>query len=296
VVSLAGTEVFGGETYWRTRNGEYVAARFVDRYLGSAFEGVQLGPQTGLTLPLAFAVSHKNRGLDAVVVRAAPGGAGGPLRKLARREPVAVLGYSDDGAFVRIAEAEWVARADLRIAALSGPPTSDVLDERWLDVDLENQVAVLYDGVVPVYATLVSTGNAKHRTPTGVFRVNRKKARTTMRSEPGAEEAYMVENVPWTLYFYEGFAVHGAFWHDGFGRVRSHGCVNMAPADAHYVYAQLGPEIPPGWNEVVAGESAQGALIRVRSRRDPLPAFRGVAATLEREYRAAAREPVVATR
>ena len=88
VVSLSAVEEFNGVTYWRTQSGEYVAAKFVDRYAGSDFEGVELGPQTGLTLPLAFAMSTKNRGADAVVVRAEPNPKANGVRELSRRQPV----------------------------------------------------------------------------------------------------------------------------------------------------------------------------------------------------------------
>ena len=108
-------------------------------------------------------------------------------------------------------------------------------------MDLSEQVVVAYDGDKPIYATLTSTGRRGHRTPTGIYRVVRKKARTTMTSDEGDREIYRVANVPWTLFFHKGYAVHGTYWHDGFGSPRSHGCINMSPADAKFVYEFLGP-------------------------------------------------------
>ena len=50
-----------------------------------------------------------------------------------------------------------------------------------------------------------------------------------MRSSPEEENTYVVERVPWTLFFHAGYAVHGTYWHDQFGRPKSHGCINLSP-------------------------------------------------------------------
>ena len=63
-------------------------------------------------------------------------------------------------------------------------------------------------------------------------------------------DRYSIEDVPWTQYFEEGFALHTAFWHTQFGLPRSHGCVNMTPDDAHYVFARTWPQLPSGWHGV----------------------------------------------
>jgi lipoprotein-anchoring transpeptidase ErfK/SrfK len=70
--------------------------------------------------------------------------------------------------------------------------------------------------------------------------------------------------VPWVLFFHKAFGFHGAFWHNDFGRVRSHGCVNLAPRDAAWLYAWAGPEMPVGWSAVLPSPSHPGTLVRVR--------------------------------
>ena len=47
---------------------------------------------------------------------------------------------------------------------------------------------------------------------------------------------YYLEDVPWILYFDKSRALHGAYWHNGYGYPRSHGCVNLSPADAQWLY------------------------------------------------------------
>ena len=59
---------------------------------------------------------------------------------------------------------------------------------------------------------------------------------------------YSVQEVPWTMYFHGAYALHGAYWHDVFGRPRSHGCVNIPPADARWLFHWAKPALPEGWS------------------------------------------------
>ncbi len=47
---------------------------------------------------------------------------------------------------------------------------------------------------------------------------------------------YYLEDVPWILYYDQSRAIHGSYWHNGYGYPRSHGCVNMSPFDSHWIY------------------------------------------------------------
>ena len=62
---------------------------------------------------------------------------------------------------------------------------------------------------------------------------------------------YAIEDVPYVQYFAKGVGLHGAFWHRGFGHVRSHGCVNLAPLDAQRLFAFTSPHLPAGWTAVL---------------------------------------------
>jgi hypothetical protein len=147
----------------------------------------------------------------------------------------------------------------------------------WLDIDLDAQILVAYEGSTPTYATLVSTGRILHRTPTGVFRITRKLAERTMKSMADSDDLYTVDSVPWTAYFATGYALHAAFWHDGFGTPRSHGCINLAPIDARRLYAWMAPSVAPGWVEVFGHAEQPGSVVRIRSQRDPVPTVQGYA-------------------
>lgn len=104
-------------------------------------------------------------------------------------------------------------------------------DERWIDVDLSDQMVYAYQGSTVVNSFLVSTGTYLHPTVTGQYRIYMKYYSTTM-SGPG----YYLTNVPYTMYFYYGYSFHGTYWHHNFGTPMSHGCINMYTPDAEWLF------------------------------------------------------------
>ncbi len=130
--------------------------------------------------------------------------------------------------------------------------------EKWIDVNVTKQTLVLYEGEKPVYATLISTGEAgledpKHTTATkrGIFRIHTKHITATMSSDEVGEE-FELRDVPYVQYFdKEGYAMHGAYWHDRFGVPKSHGCINLAPEDARRIFYWTEPQVPIGWHGVL---------------------------------------------
>jgi hypothetical protein len=126
--------------------------------------------------------------------------------------------------------------------------------EHWIDVSIANQTLVAYEGMTPVYATLVSTGEAglddpetTKSTVTGEFRIFAKHLTTTMSSEVVGEE-FQLKDIPYVQYFQEGYALHAAYWHDDFGIPRSHGCINLAPEDARWLFDWTEPRVPQRWH------------------------------------------------
>ena len=111
---------------------------------------------------------------------------------------------------------------------------------RWIDIDLSAQRLTAYEGNTPVRSTPVSTGLSRTPTPTGQYRVYVKYASTLM-SGPG----YYLPNVPYTMFFYRGYSIHGTYWHSNFGRPMSHGCVNLPTSEAQWLYnwASVGTQV-----------------------------------------------------
>ncbi len=152
-----------------------------------------------------------------------------------------------------------------------GPALAEVGDDEiWIDVELGQQTLALMRGQSPVWLTLMSSGAHGANTPTGIFRVQEKLAVATMRSAPRAAKPYFVEGVPWVQYFHGRYAIHTAYWHDGFGKRRSHGCINLSPRDGATLFAMTTPDLPLGWTSVRDPDPESGTLVRVRQAQ-PVP-------------------------
>lgn len=106
--------------------------------------------------------------------------------------------------------------------------------EKHIFVDLSTQTLVAYEGTKEILKTYVATGKWSP-TPTGNFHIWTKLRATRMAGGEGAA-AYDLPNVPWVMYFYRDYGLHGAYWHDNFGHMMSHGCINLRPVDAKVLY------------------------------------------------------------
>jgi LysM repeat protein len=123
-------------------------------------------------------------------------------------------------------------------------PSTGPTAGRWIDVDLSSQRLTAYQGNSPVFSALISSGLSRTPTVIGRFKVQTKLRSTRMRG-PG----YDLPGVPYTMYFYKGYAIHGTYWHNNFGHPMSHGCVNMRTADAGWLFnwASVGTPVVTHW-------------------------------------------------
>lgn len=130
---------------------------------------------------------------------------------------------------------QWVEqRLVARILPVEKPAEVDT--ERWISVDLYEQVVIAYEDNNPVFATLASSGLSEWATNEGLFHIYVRHERTRMSGAEGQADFYYLEEVPWTMYFDEDIGLHGTYWHDGFGYRHSHGCVNLSITDAYWLY------------------------------------------------------------
>ncbi|MCB8945295.1 MAG: L,D-transpeptidase family protein [Ardenticatenaceae bacterium] len=123
--------------------------------------------------------------------------------------------------------------------SVRGRPLGVGPNERWIDVDLTTQTLVAYEGNESIFETLISSGTWEHPTVTGQFRIWLKYEAQTMDGSLLGYDYYL-ENVPYVMYFYNDYALHGTFWHSNFGTPMSHGCVNMETSDAQWVFSWAG--------------------------------------------------------
>ena len=115
--------------------------------------------------------------------------------------------------------------------AVGGPYPEKGNGKRWIDVNLSEQRVYAYEGDIIVNAFIVSTGTARTPTVTGKYKIWIKLKSTTM-----SGQGYHLTNVPYTMYFYKGYGLHGTYWHNNFGTPMSHGCVNLSIPDAQWLY------------------------------------------------------------
>ena len=112
--------------------------------------------------------------------------------------------------------------------------------ELWIEVNLSSQYMIVWNGSIDIGETYVSTGRPGFDTPTGTFYINSKLDSQTMEGVLGGEY-YNVPDVPWVMYFTDlGHAIHGTYWHENFGAVMSHGCINLPMDFAAWLYGIAG--------------------------------------------------------
>jgi lipoprotein-anchoring transpeptidase ErfK/SrfK len=104
-------------------------------------------------------------------------------------------------------------------------------NEFWIEVDLSSQRMITYRGDQVLNTFTVSTGKSSTPTVTGSFQIYIKLSSQTMRG-PG----YVQPDVPYVMYFYKDYSIHGTYWHNKFGTAVSHGCVNLPTGNASWVY------------------------------------------------------------
>lgn len=197
--------------------------------------------------------------------------------ELRRRVPLLESEGGQQPTWWRIGDDAWVDAGELNEVHVLEPPegvltdtrTSSTGNDQWIDVDVGEQVLVAYRGTRPEFATLIASGRSSP-TPLGNYPVWAKVASMDMSSQDYEDRPYMVQGVPWVLLFQGHNALHGAYWHDRFGNRKSHGCVNLAPHDARWVFEWAGPSMSPGWTGFLPHDLHRSIVVHVRdSSREP---------------------------
>lgn len=252
--SFLHTFLFEGRRYGITTDLRVMPTDRLRPIQGSDFKGVELGKD--IDFPFAFvrregAKFWQRSGATIVDAGAAP--YWGAFRLSGKQQ------FFDKRLHFETVDGKWLSDRDAsRLDPAKRMPAWGKNGEKWIDVNLTKQTIVLYEGTKPVYATLMSSGEAgledpKHTTATkrGIFRIHTKHVTATMASAEIGEE-FELRDVPYVQYFdKEGYALHGAYWHDRFGTPKSHGCLNLTPEDARRVFYWTEPQVPVGWHGVL---------------------------------------------
>jgi lipoprotein-anchoring transpeptidase ErfK/SrfK len=260
---------WNGRKWYRTTKGLVAPKERFTVTEGAPFHGVSLGAEWQLPIAWVYGIGRKDRpkySIDIEKKKSSPKGT------VARQEAIGLTGERTELAgktYLQTSDGFWMDATHIRVAEPRPMPKDLDPKERWIDVDLSSQTLVAYVGTRPVYATLVSSGRESddpkkdHRTPVGEWRIREKHVTTTMDGDGTAagDLPYSIEDVPYAMYYHRSYALHAAFWHRNFGVRMSHGCVNLAPLDAKYLFFFSTPHARTGWNGAWPSPEEQGSRV-----------------------------------
>lgn len=154
-------------------------------------------------------------------------------------------------------QSDFIARAKENVLAASA-------QEKWIEVDLSDQKLYAWEGNQKVFEFVVSSGKPWTPTIEGEYRIWIKLRYHTMEDGSKARgDYYRLPNVPYVMYFYRGYGIHGTYWHNNFGRPMSHGCVNLRISDAEKLFWWTDPNLPAGKSVVLSSAENPGTRIVV---------------------------------
>jgi lipoprotein-anchoring transpeptidase ErfK/SrfK len=234
---LSGTAnvVVDGISYFESRSGYFVPMENV-KALPPPIDTLSIPISPGGDAPAAIAVG------EALQVVDAPSEAAPQIETLERWQPIrASSPLQQIGDFVRLPEGGYVKADQLSWIRPAPRPKRLAENEKWLAVDIEEQLLQVFEGDRLIRIIPCSTG-IKGNTHKGRYAIQKKLRQQTMRLRMGRQR---VEDVQWVMYYDrdKSIAIHSAYWHREFGTPKSHGCVNLPTEDARWVYEWSEPKV-----------------------------------------------------
>jgi lipoprotein-anchoring transpeptidase ErfK/SrfK len=138
-------------------------------------------------------------------------------------------------------------------------PISPKVTHKRIEVDLKNQMMTAFEGQTAVHSSRIASGKGQFFTPKGTHSVIFKQPTARMLGGVDAD-AYDFPGVPFPTFFtLRGAAFHGAYWHNDFGVKRSHGCLNVPPQTAMWIWRWTTPiaQYAADQTFAIAGQSTQ---------------------------------------
>lgn len=173
-----------------------------------------------------------------------------------------IINYPKTSLVYSFEQSKKLAEENLKNQAVLGT-TNEAGQENWIDVSLSEQRLRAYEGDRVVIEFPISSGKWAP-TPTGTFSIWHKTRSQSMVG--GSRELgtyYNLPNVPSNMFFYQGYAIHGAYWHNNFGHPMSHGCVNSPLANVAQLFEWTGPVLSPGANSAHATADNPGTRVYI---------------------------------
>ncbi len=192
---------------------------------------------------------------------------GDPTTSCCKLEEISQTGDFDENAYMAIFNSQVISYPKTSLAysfhetVLGTTNAQD--EEKWIEVSLSEQKTKAWEGSKLVMEFPISSGKWAP-TPKGTFHIWYKTRNQKMSG--GSKELgtyYYLPNVPHNMFFYQGYALHGAYWHNNFGQPMSHGCVNAPLASAAQIFDWAGPVLSPGQNAIRATAENPGTRVLV---------------------------------
>jgi lipoprotein-anchoring transpeptidase ErfK/SrfK len=283
---LSFTKAFAaeGRTFLLSADHSIVPADRVRIFKPSSFHGTRLGGDVQLPLAWMRATAkpqHRRSAAGAFEMTGGTWPAKGFVRLTGvsadegRTHYLETMDHDDTGATL------WIAEKDATVVEAAKRPANGVKPgQKWIVVSITNGTLVAYEGMTPVFATLMSPGRGgvpikghdnvqDSTTPLGTYNITFKDKVSTMSPDkPGEPRTQWIADVPHTQYFDPPFALHAAYWHDRFGEPTSAGCINVSPLDAELLFQWSDPPVPEEWQGATgAGAPENGPMTAIVIRR-----------------------------
>jgi len=270
-VAVDKTFKWDGRTWYKTTKGLITPADRFWATAGADFHGTEIDGQN-VRLPIAWVMgvneSAPTYDIDTKDDKVTAKGSKKRFEMVQLRYRYHQVGKVE---YFQTKEGEWIRDRFVRMTTPGTRPAEVGEHERWIDVDISEQTLVVFEGDRPVYATLISSGKESkdkskdHSTPRGMWRIREKHVASTMDGDGSAagDLPYSIEDVPYIMYFHKSYATHGAFWHRNYGMQMSHGCINLAPLDAKWLFFYADPKVPEGFHGNWSTETDQGSMVVV---------------------------------
>jgi lipoprotein-anchoring transpeptidase ErfK/SrfK len=228
-VAYTTTETRDGRTfYYDPVNYGWLDGADLQALAPSSFSGILLTRAVSFRFGWVLADSHS--------VNAA----GTPIQEYARYQVVhEVPAVTQNPGYIAVGADEWLPEQDVALVDPQVPADAGENTCRFIYTDLATQTLTVYDACKLVFATLISSG-VNSWTFEGRFAILYKEPYTTINSPDWSTSEYYIQGVPYFMTYSGDFGFHGSYWDDAFGSAVSHGCINLSPADAKWLYDWAG--------------------------------------------------------
>ena len=218
--------------YYQIATNEWISAQFIKKVAIPSFQGFVF--TSNPTIPFGWA-------MDMFTSRTSPNASSMETGKVYYKYNILRIYDTqvvEGTEWVMIGVDEWIPASYMARVLPNYTKPEGVTGERWIEINLQEQVLLVYDSGNLLFATLISSGSPPFYTQPGVFQIYKMLVNDRMSGafEADKSDYYYLEDVPYIMYYDQLRALHGAYWNNYLGDRGSHGCVNLSVADAHWLF------------------------------------------------------------